>query len=99
MEYRDFDTREIATIVSFAITFNCEEARRMFLEKFGKDPPPARTLRDWKTRFLDTLSVIPRNDSIKNRMTHSCEDASCMSNQKVNTSNNCFNFLFLSMLI
>ena len=60
MDYRDFDAREIATIVSFAITFNCEEARIMFSEKFGKDPPPARTLRDWKARFLESLSVIPR---------------------------------------
>lgn len=32
----------------------------MFLEKFGKDTPPARTIRDWKKRFFDTLSVIPR---------------------------------------
>ena len=60
MEYRDLTNSEIATIVSFAVTFNCEEARRMFTEKFQKEPPPARTLRDWKARFLETLSIIPK---------------------------------------
>ena len=54
-------TVEIATIVSYSVTFNCEEARRLFVEKFNKDPPPARTLRAWKSRFLETLSVFPRS--------------------------------------
>ena len=60
MEYRDYDNEEIATIVSFSIAFNCEEARRLFKDKFKKDPPPVRTLRDWKLRFLQTLNVAPR---------------------------------------
>ena len=60
MEYRNLNNTEIASIVSFSVTFNCEEARRMFFEKFGKEPPPARTLRDWKARFLDTLTILPR---------------------------------------
>jgi hypothetical protein len=34
--------------------------RRQFESKFGKEPPPVRTLRDWKQRFLETLSVLPR---------------------------------------
>lgn len=60
MEYRDLNSTEIASIVSFAITFDCEKARRLFSEKFDKDPPPARTLLDWKKRFLETLTVLPR---------------------------------------
>ena len=60
MEFRDFTNCEIASIVSFAITFNCEEARRLILERFGKEPPPVRTLRDWKARFLETLTAMPR---------------------------------------
>ena len=60
MEYRDFTNCEIASIVSFAITFNCEEATRLFLERFGKEPPPVRALRDLKARFLETLTVMPR---------------------------------------
>ena len=60
MECRDFTNCEIASVVSFAITFNCEEARRRFLERFGKEPSPVRTLCDWKARFLETLTVMPR---------------------------------------
>ena len=59
MEYRNFTNCKIASIVSFAITFNCEEARRMFLEQFGKEPPPVCTFRDWKARFLETLTTMP----------------------------------------
>ena len=40
-----------------------EKARRMFEDNFNKQPPPARTLRDWKTRFLETLSITPRPPS------------------------------------
>lgn len=63
MNYRDFTHVEIATIVSYSVTYDCEKARRMFEENFNKQPPPARTLRDWKTRFLETLTVIPRPPS------------------------------------
>ena len=61
MAYKDLTKAEIATVVSFSVTFNCEEARRLFIEKFNKEPPPARTLRDWKSRFMETLSVFPRS--------------------------------------
>ena len=61
MGYHDFTNCKIALIVSFAITFNCEEGRRLFLEQFEKEPPPVRTLRDWKARFLEILTVMPLN--------------------------------------
>ena len=60
MEYQELNNYEISAIVSYSIAFNCEEARRRFAEEFDKDPPPVRTLRDWKKRFQETLSVIPR---------------------------------------
>ena len=60
MNYRDCTNAEIATIVSYSVTYDCEKARWMFEDNFNKQPPPARTLRDWKTRFLETLSIIPR---------------------------------------
>ena len=63
MNYRDFTNCEIATIVSYSVTYDCEKARRMFEDNFNKQPPPARTLRDWKTRFLETLSITPRPPS------------------------------------
>ena len=60
MEYRDLNHAEIASIVSFVITctFNCEKARRLFIENFDKEPPPARTLLEWKSRFLKILSYF-----------------------------------------
>jgi len=60
MVYRDLSNKEIASVVAFAITYDCEKARRMFSEKFDKEPPPARTLLHWKNRYLETLSVGPR---------------------------------------
>ena len=60
MEYQELNNCEISAIVSYSIAFNCEEARRRFAEEFDKNPPPVRTLRDWKKRFQETLSVIPR---------------------------------------
>ena len=47
------------SIVSFAITFNWEEARRLFHEQVGKEPLPVHPLHDWKARFLETLTVMP----------------------------------------
>ena len=61
MEYKDLTNVEIATIVAHSITFNCEKARRMFQEENDKEPPPARTLRHWKDRFMETLSLHPRS--------------------------------------
>ena len=55
MEYKDLTNVEIATIVVHSITFNCEKARRMFQEENDKEPPPARTLRHWNDRFMETL--------------------------------------------
>ena len=60
MEHRNLNNEEIATIVSLSIAFNCEEARRQFFDRFGKDAPPARTLRHWKGRYLETISVLPK---------------------------------------
>ena len=74
MEYRDFTNCEIVSIVSFAITFNCEEARRLFLERFGKEPPPVRTLRDWKARFLETLTVMLRKPVGDHRNRRLCSE-------------------------
>ena len=60
MEYEGYENPEIATVVSYVVTFeNCEEARRQFQQKFSKAAPPVRTIRDWRKRFLETLSVIP----------------------------------------
>ena len=60
MDYEGYENHEIATVVSYAITFeNCEEARRQFQKKFNKDAPPVRTIREWRKRFLETLSIIP----------------------------------------
>lgn len=57
----DFTNEEVATVVSYAIAFdNCEEALRRFKSKFGKEGPQVRTLRKWRQRFLETLSVQPR---------------------------------------
>ena len=61
MEYKDLTKAEIASVVSFFVTFNCEEARRLFIEKFNKEPPPALTLRDWRSRFMETLFGFPRS--------------------------------------
>lgn len=94
MEYKDLTTAEIATVVSFSITYNCEKARRLFTEQFNKEPPPARTLRDWKTRFMETLSVLPRShagdktnyrlsDEKKNEVIQTFEKDPCASQRKV----------------
>ncbi|KAL4494420.1 hypothetical protein ABPG72_019830 [Tetrahymena utriculariae] len=49
------------TVVSFAIAYdNCEGSRRLFYEKYEKEAPPASTIRDWRNRFLETLSLEPR---------------------------------------
>lgn len=60
MEYRNLNNEEISIIVALSIVYNCEEARRQFFDRFGKDAPPARTLRHWKGRFLETLSILPK---------------------------------------
>ena len=65
-------TVEIATIVSYSVTFNCEEARRLFVEKFNKDPPPARTLRAWKSLFHNHTPEINRPDNYRKKRNKKC---------------------------
>ena len=62
MNYDGYNNEEIAHVVAFAVAHeNCEEARRLFEEKLGKAAPPVRAIRDWRTRFVQTLSVLPRS--------------------------------------
>lgn len=64
MNYPDFTNEEIAYVVSCSIVHdNCEAARRAFTKKYHKDAPPVRTLRDWRKRFNETLSVLPKKHS------------------------------------
>ena len=62
MNYDGYNNEEIAYVVAFAVAHeNCEEARRLFEDKYGRAAPPVRTKRDWRTRFIQTLSVLPRS--------------------------------------
>lgn len=65
MNYPGYSNEEIGKIVAYAIASDCEKGRRRFEAEFHKEAPPARTVRDWKTRFLETLSVIPRSSGHK----------------------------------
>ena len=67
MNYPGFSNAEIATIVGYSIATDCEKARRRFFEENNKEAPPSRTIRHWKTRFMETLSVLPRSKSHNNR--------------------------------
>ena len=61
MNYPGYSNEEIDKIVSYAISYdNCEQARRRYTEEYNKESPPVRTIRDWKKRFLETLSVLPK---------------------------------------
>lgn len=76
MDYRNLNNVEIATSVSLSIAFDCETPRRIFTEKFNREPPPARTLFDWKKRFLETLSALTRsraNDQSSKRLSNYSE--------------------------
>lgn len=55
-----YANEEIAKLVSYSIATDCEKGRHRFEEEFNKEPPPVRTVREWKKRFLETLSVLPR---------------------------------------
>lgn len=91
----DYTNEEIATAVSYAIAFeNCEEALRRFKEKFGKNGPQVRTLRKWRQRFLETLSVNPRkrgsdqsnrrlSDEIRTSVVDSFLEEPCSSQRQV----------------
>ena len=92
--FTDLTTAEIATVVSFWITYNCEKARSLFIEQFNEKPPPARTLRDWKTRFMENLSVLPRShagdktnyrlsEEKKNEVIQTFENDPCVSQRQV----------------
>lgn len=53
------DIEERVYLLSCAVAHgSCGEARRLFLEKFNKEAPNISTVRYWKTRFLETGSVI-----------------------------------------
>ena len=65
MNYPGYENEEIAKIVSYAIATNREEARRRYSLEYHKDAPPVRTIRDWKKRFMDTLSVLPKSSAPK----------------------------------
>ena len=61
LKYRDLTNTEIAKLEAYSVTFDCEKAKHMFEEEFNKESPPSRTLRDWKKRYLETLSILPRS--------------------------------------
>lgn len=91
MNYPGYSNEEIAKIVSYAISYdNCEQARRRYAEEYNKEAPPVRTIRDWKKRFLETLSVLPKRrgsdqnehkvrDVLKNEIVGAMGDGSCTS--------------------
>lgn len=58
--YSGFTYLEISELVSNAICCDCEKSLRKFTEKHGKAGPPARTLLNWKVRFQETLTVLPK---------------------------------------
>ena len=91
MNYPGYSNEEIAKLVSYAIALdNCEAARRRFQVEFEKEAPPIRTVRDWRTRFLETLSVLPKkrgsdqheakiDDQVKNQVVGAFGDGTCVS--------------------
>ena len=60
MQYGDFTNEHIAQVVAYSVADNCEQARRRFEEELDREAPPVRTIRHWKERFLETLSILPR---------------------------------------
>ena len=53
MNYDGYNNEEIAYVVAFAVAHeSCEEARRLFEDKYGRAAPPVRTIGDWRTRFI-----------------------------------------------
>ena len=94
MNYKGLTNQEISYVVSLAVVFDCEKARRMFEDKYNKEPPPARTLRHWKSRFTETLSVLPRpsgseqkearlSDEIREEVVAAFGDDPCTSQRQV----------------
>lgn len=62
MNYPGYSYDEIARIVAYAISDgNCENGCRRFTDEFQKAAPPTRTVREWKKRFMETLSVHPNS--------------------------------------
>ena len=59
MDYGDFTNEQIATAVSLAVVFDSMEASARFESMFEKSAPPSRTIRNWRKRFMETLSVLP----------------------------------------
>lgn len=91
MNYQGYSNEEIAKIVSYAISYdNCEQARRRYTDEYNKEAPPVRTIRDWRKRFLETLSVLPKrrgsdqnerkiNDDVKTEIVTAMGDGACTS--------------------
>ena len=50
--YKDFSNEQIAKIVAYAVSSDCEKAKRRFMEEFGIEAPPARTILHWKKDIL-----------------------------------------------
>lgn len=86
-----YSTEEIAKIVSYSIALDCEKGCRRFQEEFNKEPPPVRTVREWKNRFLKTLTILPKSrshpqerenkidDNTKDRIVTEMGDGTCKS--------------------
>lgn len=54
----DLIIEERVYLLSCAVAFdNCEEARRLYFEKYHKEAPSVRTVRYWKQRFIETGKV------------------------------------------
>ena len=60
LNYCEYSNEQIAKVVAYAVSQDCEKARRRFQDEYNMEPPPVRTIRNWKARFLETLSILPR---------------------------------------
>lgn len=54
----EYSIEEKVYMTSWAIAFNCEESVRMYREKYGRDPPSARTVHNWKKKLLETGDLV-----------------------------------------
>lgn len=63
----ELTTEEKVYLLSWAVTHNCEESRRLFEKKFGRSPPPVSTVKYWKQRFIETGSVDGRKRTGRTR--------------------------------
>ena len=55
----EYSVEEKAYLVSWAVAYNnCQESARLFREKYEKEPPPVRTLRYWRSKFIETGTIV-----------------------------------------